>query len=237
MENTEMKPALPPGRQAASYLGRHLPLSEAVLEYCETLLCRLLWAHDASSPPLRALGVTSCCRGEGVSTVATQLAVTAASVGQIPVLLVDANIEHPSLHQTFPVMPTPGWTEVVKGAKPFGQAIQPSGVENLSILPSGRASPDHSQPWEVADLAGLFQKLKAEFELIVCDLPAVGQTGRAVRLAGCMDGVLLVVEAERVRWEAAQKVKELLSDANAHLVGAVLNKRRHYAPAWLYRTL
>ena len=72
---------------------------------------------------------------------------------------------------------------------------------------------------------------------MVFDMPAAGRLGFLVRLASLVDGVLLVVEAERVRWEVARRPIEQLTRANVHLLGAVLNKRRQHVPNWLYRTL
>jgi Mrp family chromosome partitioning ATPase len=52
-----------------------------------------------------------------------------------------------------------------------------------------------------------------------------------------LDGVLLVIAAEGTRREAVQREKDLLAQANARLLGAVLNKWRRYTPGWLQRYL
>jgi len=74
-----------------------------VREYCRALLRRLEWPSGGSSRSLRTLGVTSCTGGEGVSTVAAHLAAAAAAWGTYSVLLVDANLLGPSVHETFQV--------------------------------------------------------------------------------------------------------------------------------------
>ena len=76
----------------------------------------------------------------------------------------------------------------------------------------------------------LVKELAQDFELVVCDLPAAGQASCTSRLAGLLDGVLLVVESERVCCEAAERGKELLMRADAQLLGVVLNKRRQARP-------
>jgi hypothetical protein len=48
-----------------------------------------------------------------------------------------------------------------------------------------------------------------------------------------LDGVLWVVEAERVWPEAALRTKELLGRANAQVLGTVLNRARRHLPRWL----
>jgi Mrp family chromosome partitioning ATPase len=52
-----------------------------------------------------------------------------------------------------------------------------------------------------------------------------------------MDGVVMVVKAEGVRGEIVMRMKDLLLEINARILGAVLNKRRFYIPGWLYRRL
>lgn len=213
-----------------------LELSAAVRDYCEGLLCRLLWSEGASSQAVQAIGITSCQSGEGVSTVAAQLAVAAATSGGLRVLLVDANDQRPSVHQTFGVPAEPGWSDVLRDPSKASLAIQPSGAERLSLLTAGDRN-NRMWPTENTDLPDVLKTFKADFPLIIFDLPAVGQTSAALRLAGLLDGILLVVEAERVRYEVARRVRETLARSNARLFGAVLNKRRQYVPNWLYRTL
>jgi len=72
---------------------------------------------------------------------------------------------------------------------------------------------------------------------VVVDLPAVSEASWAARLAHLCDGVVLVVGAERSRWEAVNRAKEQLVNSNANVLGVVLNKRRFHIPEWLYRTL
>ena len=68
--------------------------------------------------------------------------------------------------------------------------------------------------------------LTAVSALTIFDLPPVRQVSCANRLSAALDGVVLVVEAESVSWEAALRVKEILHRAGAKIVGAILNKRR-----------
>ena len=72
---------------------------------------------------------------------------------------------------------------------------------------------------------------------MVFDLPAATESSSAIRLAGMLDGVLLVVETERIRREVARHVAGQLSQSGATLLGVVLNKRQQHVPHWLYRTL
>jgi protein-tyrosine kinase len=52
-----------------------------------------------------------------------------------------------------------------------------------------------------------------------------------------LDGLLLVLESEKVRWEVAQSRSSALADMGANLLGVVMNKRPDHVPRWLYNTL
>jgi len=212
-------------------------LSEEVCEYYRAVLYRLRGSGNGASDRVRTVGVTSCYSGEGVSTVAAQLAVTAASCGDGRVLLVDSNFVRPSAEQTFGLEAGPGLAEVLlQGKEPLSQ-IRSSFVTNLSVLAAGELNGKSTRAYDAGTLCEVIDALKEQFDLVVFDMPAAGWLGFLVRLAGLVDGVLLVVEAERVRWEVARRTIEQLTRADVRLLGAVLNKRRQHVPNWLYRTL
>lgn len=87
------------------------------------------------------------------------------------------------------------------------------------------------------EFAALLERLKARFDLIVFDPPSVDAAPDAFALAGRCDGVVLVVEAERTRWQVADAVCERLVEQGAKVLGAVLNKRRFRIPGFIYRRL
>ena len=206
-------------------------------EYALTILRNVGWPGNSAAASLRSVGLTSCQSGEGVSTVAAQLALAAASCGDHQVLLADANFACPRVHGRFGIELGPGLADVLLGALTVGEAIRPSAVANLVVLPAGRPDGDSARLYDSVRLAETIEQLTQRFGLVIFDLPAMGQTSATVRLAGLLEGVVLVVEAERVRWEAAQRATELLRRGNAILLGAVLNKRRAHVPDWLARWL
>jgi Mrp family chromosome partitioning ATPase len=52
-----------------------------------------------------------------------------------------------------------------------------------------------------------------------------------------VDGVVLVVEADKTRWPVAQSVKERIIQHGGNVLGMVLNKRRYYIPGFIYNRL
>jgi Mrp family chromosome partitioning ATPase len=169
--------------------------------------------------------------------VASQLAVTAAATGRRRILLVDANLAQPLAHRILHVDAEPGLADVLADAGRMETAVQPTGVSNLFVLAAGSTKAYAGDVQEANTVDAVVKRAADEYDLAVFDLPASGQPGFAPRLAALLDGLLLVVEAERVRWDVARRTSELLRRADVRLLGAVLNKRRQHVPSWLYRML
>ena len=75
---------------------------------------------------------------------------------------------------------------------------------------------------------------KSRYAYVILDLPPVTETSPTLRIAGLLNGIVLVLEAEKDHRETARRAKDLLLQANATIKGAVLNKTRSYVPAWLH---
>lgn len=201
-------------------------------------LLHRLHAVNASESPLGLVGVTSCVRGEGVSTIAANLAIGAAEESERGVLLVDANFEHPSMHHWFELSLEPGIQDVGLRDAHWREAVQSTQFRGLDVLTAGRT--DGSEPFleeHESRLNELATEWRESYDLVVLDLPSVGRGEVDLPFATRLDGVVMVVEAERVSWQDACRAKELLKQAQLKVFGAVLNKRNGHLPDWLARLL
>jgi capsular exopolysaccharide synthesis family protein len=222
-----------PAPHAQSVTGTSEPLAQSL----QGLLRELSWPPGGAAAELRAIGITSCYRGEGVSTVAAQLAVQAARTGNHRVLLVDFNLHDPSVHRTFHVDLVSGLAEALVGEVEVWLAIRETSVANLWVLPAGVVNRPGRPSYDPTQLSHVVQALKGEYDLVVFDMPGALEDDSTSRLASLLDGVVLVIEAERIRWEAASKGQQRLVRAQARVLGAVLNKRQEPIPDWLNRLL
>ncbi|MDY0167177.1 MAG: CpsD/CapB family tyrosine-protein kinase [Thermoguttaceae bacterium] len=217
-------------------------LAEESGEYFRTVLRHLQWPAaggwegGSATAPFRTLGVTSCSRREGVSMVAAQLSAAAVHLDEGPVLLVDANLTHPAVHELFDVDFSPGLSEALLDPAILPACVQPSGRDHLSLLTAGEPNGHLPKAFDTGGIGSVIETLAQEYKLIVFDMPPAGEQSAALRLAGLLDAVVIVVEAERVCYEVARRTRQLLERAGASVRGAVLNKRRDYVPRWLYRT-
>ena len=81
------------------------------------------------------------------------------------------------------------------------------------------------------------QTLRFAFDYILLDCPALSISDEAAMLASKIDGVIIVVEADRTRREQIQNSKQAIETADGNLLGLVLNKRQYTVPGWIYNRL
>jgi Mrp family chromosome partitioning ATPase len=72
---------------------------------------------------------------------------------------------------------------------------------------------------------------------VILDLPPVSESVVGPALAKAVDGVVLVVEAERTRSQSVRATHKTLQMYGGNVLGVVLNKRRFHIPEVVYRRL
>jgi Mrp family chromosome partitioning ATPase len=209
-------------------------VSEEAGDTFETLRHRVLQALKPGSSGTVVLGVTSCHLGEGTTFVATNLAITLARYAEdSQVLYVDASQHVRSRRE--------GDSKLL-GASEL-QANEQGDVNVVERNLYTVQPPDAVKPSSVpAKTAKAYDHLvplirQRNYSFVVVDIPPLNEGIASLRLGGPLDAVILVIETEKVRWEAARWGLELLQGANANILGAVLNKRRLHIPEWIYRRL
>ena len=205
-------------------------------KYFEALINHIFLSVGEADKAPQIIAVSSCHSGEGVSSVAANLAVSLGYNGG-RVLLVDANINHPSVHKIFRVNQSPGLAEMFTRGQLNPNLIQPTSVKNLDVLSSGVGPVNLLLLFEAKGFADQLALWRREYQYVVFDLPPLNESPHTTRLIRLVDGVILVVEAERTRWEVAQQAKEMFVQDKANVLGVVLNKRQFPIPEWLYRTI
>jgi protein-tyrosine kinase len=190
-----------------------------------------------TNPTIETIGVTSSARGAGVSTVAFNIAVAVARAELGPVLYVDADITKLANPQLIEETPIYGLADALADTVDPMECISRTPIGNLSIIP-GRGKAKHDElildPFKTADVLNEF---KCHFRMVIVDIPAPTELNGSIYLAGKLDGVVLVIESESSDGRVALRTKQQLVDANANLLGVVLNKRRKHVPSWLYNLL
>ena len=185
---------------------------------------------------MKALLFSSSARGEGTSTVLINFATSLAADGD-RVLLVDANLRNPSLHGAFDLERENGLTELLLNQRTLEEVIKETGIPHLFVITSGVFFSNPFVILESDSLKTRTEEMKANADWVLLDCPAITSCNDAASLAGSVDGLILVVEAERTRWEVAENARKSIKSGNGNVLGVVLNKRRYHIPNWLYKRL
>ncbi len=192
------------------------PISEAY----RTLRTNLDFA--SLDQALKTIVVTSAGVGEGKSTTLANLAVVSAQAGR-KVILVDADLRRPTLHQIFGLGNETGLTTaMVDETALVSPPLQETGVEGLSVLPSGPLPPNPAELMGSRRMEEVIAVLAERADQVFFDTPPVVAVTDAAVLATKADGVLLVISAGKTRREYARMAVQRLEQINARLVGTVL---------------
>jgi polysaccharide biosynthesis transport protein len=171
----------------------------------------------------RSLLVTSTCPGEGKSLVASNLAMSLGQIGQ-RVLLIDADMRKPRVHDIFDIPQEPGLSNLLVGNAKTSEALRKAGSSGLWLLPAGRIPPNAVELLGSQRFNDFLRSLTANFDWVVIDSPPVMAVADAAVVAHSASDVLFVVGAEMTARQAAQRAIERLQQARARLLGAVLNR-------------
>lgn len=174
-----------------------------------------------------ALAITSPGENEGKTLTAINLAISIAmEVGQT-VLLVDADLRHPSVHEYFGLKPEFGLSDYLLGEEEIEDLLIHPGISGFVMLPGGRALQNSSEMLSSPKMTELVRELKSRYpsRTIIFDLPPVLSAADALAFAPHVDASLLVVEECKTESDDLERAVEVLKGAS-NLLGIVLNKSR-----------
>jgi polysaccharide biosynthesis transport protein len=177
---------------------------------------------------LQTLLVTSAHAREGKTATVANLGAVFAQAGE-RVVLVSCDLRRPRLSDLSGPENAPELSSVLTGGASLGQALAPvAGVEGLWELSTRSVVPNPTEMLSGPRARDLFRELAERFDLVLIDSPPVLPVADAMILTSYADGVLLVVASGQSRRAELQRTAEKLGQANAPVVGVVLNKVATY---------
>jgi exopolysaccharide transport family protein len=180
----------------------------------------ILYSSADNTP--QTILVTSAGPGEGKTSCASNLAaVMAQSGGRI--LLLDCDMRRPKLHRMFGINPKMGLSGVLVKVNQLKDTIQPTGVENLDIIPCGPTPPNPSELLGSDQMRLLLDRLRKRYTRIIIDSSPVTAVTDSVILAKEADAVVLIVRAGETPRPSVKAALDQLAAVEANIIGAVLN--------------
>lgn len=175
--------------------------------------------------------------GEGTSTLVRDFALVSAVRLKKSVLLLDADYRNPTQHRFFRIHPKHTWDEILRNKRTFKKALYRIGDTSLQVFPIPQNSGSLPRTLYSAEKEGFWGELKQKYDLILIDSAPVAIAHDGVDLSRIVDGVVLVLEAEKTRGPAAKSMKDRIVNNGGKILGIVFNKRRYYIPEWMYKRL
>src|SRR5204862_459355 len=165
---------------------------------------------------------------EGKSTVASNLGIAIAETGK-QVLLIDADLRKPKVHDVFGVVNDRGLSTFLsaRGSAGFHELIQDTKVPRLFILTSGPGSGKATSLLQGPRMPELLRRLRIEFETILIDTPPMLQLPDARLLGRMADQVILVVRSGKTSRDAAMAARQRFAEDGTRVLGTILN---HWDP-------
>jgi Mrp family chromosome partitioning ATPase len=216
IEHVSVREALPPPRAFGVAEGSHL-VHRLRLERTGCTVLQLIAARN----------------GEGTSTLVRDLGLIAAQAMGLRVLLLDGDAAQPKprdqlcaqyrLPETM-TAPVPDAADYQSMMRFGGTAFYVGQVRRTLAL--------QTPVW-----SSTFPDLRARFDLIVVDAPALERSFDGVQMAPYVDTTAIVIAAESTRATAVKNLRDRLREAGANIGGLVLNKRSFHVPQLIYERL
>jgi capsular exopolysaccharide synthesis family protein len=169
---------------------------------------------------LRTVMVTSADPGDGKTLTSANLALTLSESYRRNVLLIDADLRRPSLHDVFNVPNVHGLNEGLKAASDARlNVIKIS--DTLTLLPAGRPDPDPMSSLTSIRMTEILQEASQRFDWIIVDTAPLGLLADASLLSRIVDKSLLVIRAGQTPHASVDRAVTALG--RDHIIGVVLN--------------
>ncbi|GHO76930.1 hypothetical protein KSD_47010 [Ktedonobacter sp. SOSP1-85] len=237
-----------PLRKGVSTLAPPLVANDEVLDEAFTVVGANFQALYVGQ---RSLLVTGMRGRDGVTTVASQLAISLVQAG-LRVLLIDANLRRPAQHQVFKANNARGLATVLtdvyvlkkqRSQLPAWLSQWKTPMSNLWLLPAGAVSVPPLTVLRSMELRKLVDWLVQDItapggssavDLIIFDAPSLDAQADVSTLATLCDGCVLVMEAGKTSKDSLKTAQALLQRLSAPLVGVVVNRQKEAHHPYFY---
>jgi len=203
-----------------------------VIEAFRVLRTNLMVLEGAGKP--RTVAIVSANQSAGKTFTATHLAESAATLEE-KIVLVDADLRNPSVHERLGIPRAPGLSSVLQGGDLTAALAKVPANPYLRVVPSGAAVQDASGMLGARSFRHVLDALRA-VRLVVVDTPPAGLFADALAVASQCDATIFVLDVKTSRRRAVRQSLESLERAGANIIGVVINRATVPKTASYYET-
>jgi polysaccharide biosynthesis transport protein len=176
--------------------------------------------------PVRSIVVSSPASGHGKTTTAINLAIVAAAMGQ-RVLLIDADLRRPMLHQRMSLTSMIGLTDLISENLDLPSVVeQTSWEKNLFVLPAGTVPPDPTRILSSQAMQKLVTQSREHFDLVIFDTSPLLGLADPYLLSSLADGILMVVPLGQLKRSIFLQTLEALDVSGTPVLGIIANSSK-----------
>ena len=183
---------------------------------------------------VKSIMFTAVSHGAGCTTSAVNFSLALARDLNRKVLLIDANLGRPAVHQFLAIRESRGLSDALADNESVIPAIKEVLPGKFYVLTSGKKRLPSGMFLRSEQFDQLLLAMKPEMDFIFVDAPPISIFPETRFLCPKMDGIILIIHSGKTRREAAVRAKELIIRAGGRVLGVVLNRREYYIPHWLY---
>jgi capsular exopolysaccharide synthesis family protein len=199
----------------------HTEMASISAEAFRGLRTNLLYSTPEHPP--KTIMATSLSPEDGKTSLVTNLAITLAQLGSGPVLLIDADMRRPDLHEVLEIEQAPGLSTYLTGQVDLDAAIKATAVPNLFAIPAGRNPINPAELLASTRIRQMIETLGQRYAHIIFDTGPLFGVSDAMILAGQVQGVILVLRQGRASRDGAQRAIRNLVSVHGRLLGVILN--------------
>lgn len=177
---------------------------------------------NRKSADANTISMVSGGPGEGKSTTLCNLAYTCAQ-GGYSVLIVDADLRRPTQHKLLEISNAVGLTNYLTTNMGLDDVILSTGIENLSIIPSGILPADAVGILNSQRMSDMIAELKSRYDIIFFDSPPILGVSDGSVLSSEVDQSIIIVQHRRFPKAMLKRVKQSVTNVGGTVLGVVLN--------------
>lgn len=177
---------------------------------------------SALGGPPKVIMVTSGLPQEGKTTTSLNAATVLAQRGS-RVLLIDADLRRPRVHQILKARQSPGLSNLLTGCATADEVVQPTDIPNLFVVTAGSPPPHPAELLGSELMRNHLQTWRGQFDHVIVDTPPILSVTDAVMLSAYVESAVIVVRAGKTRKESLRRCRELLTQVKARVLGVVIN--------------
>jgi len=179
---------------------------------------------------------TCSLRGEGTTTICSNVAVAEAKMSSGNILLIDCNPKNPDIHKLLKIEASPGLTDVLLKKVRWEDAVRKSNRKNFFVLPFGQGISDPFALWSHEEIDKVLGGMREVFEKVFLDGPPILSGPDAEMIAPHVDNVVLIVKANSTRREVVERaIGHIIVQKD--ILGMVYNQQVFKIPQFIYKRL